>query len=137
MKAPRLPLRVFYDGSCVFCAAEIEHYLRKDHDEKLVAIDISSADFDPEPYQISLADFMYQLHAIDRDGLVFKGVDSFWAIWQAFPASTVYGIMGRIIQLPVVNRFARIGDWLFARIRPYLPKRNQCGSGICSIHQKR
>ncbi len=137
MKLPRFPLRVFYDGSCIVCATEIEHYLRKDHGGKLVALDISHPDFDPAPYQISLADFMLQLHAIDQDGLVFKGVDSFWAIWQAFPPSTIYGLMGRIIQLPVVNWFARIGYWLFARVRPYLPKRHQCDNGTCSIHHKR
>lgn len=137
MKAPRFPLEVFYDGSCIVCAAEIEHYLRKDRGDKLVAIDISSPDFNSAPYQISLADFMHQLHAIDQDGQIFKGVDSFWAIWQAFPTLTVYGLMGRIIQLPVINRLARIGYWLFARIRPYLPKRKTCQSGTCSIHQKR
>lgn len=137
MREPRFPLKVFYDGSCVVCATEIEHYLKIDHGEKLVAIDISSPDFDPAPYQISFADFMHQLHAIDQDGQVFKGVDSFWAIWQAFPTSTVYGIMGRVIQLPGVNRLGRIGYWLFARVRPYLPKRDQCESGKCSIHQRK
>ncbi len=137
MRAPRFPLKVFYDGSCIVCATEIEHYLRKDLDDKLTAIDISHTDFDPVPYHISLADFMHQLHAIDQDGQIFKGVDSFWAIWQAFPTSTVYGIMGRIIRLPVVNRLAQIGYWLFANVRPYLPKRHQCESGTCSIHQKK
>jgi len=137
MKAPRFPLRVFYDGSCIVCATEIEHYLRKDQDDKLVAIDISSPDFNPAPYQILLADFMHQLHAIDQVGQIYKGVDSFWAIWQAFPASTIYGLMGRIIQLPLVNRLARIGYWFFASARPYLPKRHQCESGTCSIHQRK
>jgi len=128
---------VFYDGACIVCATEIEHYLKKDHGGKLLAVDISSHDFDPAPYKISMTDFMQQLHAIDQDSQVFKGIDSFWAIWQAFPPSTIYGIMGRIIQSPLVNRLARIGYWMFARIRPYLPKRNQCDSGTCSIHQKR
>ena len=137
MRAPRFPLKVFYDGSCIVCAAEVEHYLRKNLDDKLMAIDISHPDFDPVPYQISLADFMHQLHAIDQDEHVFKGVDSFWAIWQAFPKSTVYGIMGRIIRLPVVNRLARMGYWLFATVRPFLPKRYQCENGACSIHQKK
>ncbi|MDO9067425.1 MAG: DUF393 domain-containing protein [Deltaproteobacteria bacterium] len=137
VKEPRFPLKVFYDGSCIICANEIEHYLNKDHGDKLTATDISHPDFEPATHQISLADFMHQLHAIDQDGQVFKGVDSFWAIWQAFPASTVYGIMGRIIQLPVVNRLARIGYSLFASVRPYLPKRRQCENGTCSIHQRK
>jgi predicted DCC family thiol-disulfide oxidoreductase YuxK len=137
VKAPRFPLKVFYDGACIVCATEIEHYLKKDHGQKLVAIDISSPDFDPAPYRIPIADFMHQLHAIDQDDQVFRGVDSFWAIWQAFPASTIYGFMGRIIQFPAIKTIARIGYWLFARMRPYLPKRHLCDSGTCSLHQKR
>jgi len=137
MGVPLFPLKVFYDGSCIVCAAEIEHYLRKDHGDKLVAIDISSPDFDPVPYQIPLADFMHQLHTIDQNGQVYKGVDSFWAIWQAFPATTVYGVMGRVIRLPLVNLLANIGYWLFARIRPCLPKRKRCDGGTCRIHNKR
>ena len=134
MIAPLFPLNVFYDGSCIVCATEIEHYLKKDHSEKLVAIDISRLDFDPKPYHISFADFMHQLHAIDQDGQVFKGVDSFWAIWQAFPASTVYGIMGRIIQLPAINPISRLAYKCFAGIRKYLPKRkSDCDSGSCRI----
>jgi hypothetical protein len=44
-----------------------------------------------------------------QGGQVFKGVDLFWAIWQAFPASTIYGLMGRIIQISLLNRLARVG----------------------------
>lgn len=134
MRAPEFPLKVFYDGSCIVCATEIEHYRKRDHEERLVAIDISLSGFDPAPYGIPRADFMYQLHAIDRDGRIFRGVEAFQAIWQAFPSSTVYGAMGRIIRLPLVNTLARAGYRLFARIRPFLPKRHRCDSGSCSIH---
>lgn len=135
VNSPQFPLTVFYDGACIVCATEIEHYLKKDHGGRLVALDISTPDFDPAPYRISLEDFMQQLHAIDQDGQVFKGIDSFWAIWQAFPPSTMYGVMARTIRLPLINRLARVGYRLFARIRPYLPKRNQCDNGACSIHR--
>jgi predicted DCC family thiol-disulfide oxidoreductase YuxK len=134
MRVPRFPLKVFYDGSCIVCATEIEHYLKIDQGEKLVAMDISAPEFDPAQYHIPRADFRQQLHAIDEDNQVFKGVDSFWAIWQAFPATTIYGTMGRIIQLPLIKPLARIGYWLFARIRPILPKRQQCRSGVCNLH---
>ena len=134
MREPRFPLKVFYDGSCIVCATEIEHYLKKDHGEKLVAIDISRPVFDPVPYHISISDFIHQLHAIDQDGQIFKGVDSFWAIWLALPASTIYGTLGRIIQLPVINPIARLGYKGFVRIRKNLPKRtSDCDSGNCRI----
>jgi hypothetical protein len=38
---------VFYDGSFIVCAAEIEHSLRKARGDKLAAIDISRPDFQP------------------------------------------------------------------------------------------
>jgi predicted DCC family thiol-disulfide oxidoreductase YuxK len=137
MKAqPQFPIRVFYDGSCSVCATEIEHYVRQDHGVKLQAIDISTPDFDPESYGIPLMAFMYELHVIDQRGKVYRGVEAFWAIWQAFPTSTLYGVMGAMISLAMVNPVARLLYKGFAAIRPYLPKRDRCDSGSCSIGRK-
>jgi len=137
LNTPHFPIQVFYDGSCSICATEIEHYLRQDHGGRLTAVDIHSPDFNPEPFRISLASFMYELHVIDKSGHVYRGVEAFWAIWQAFPASTLYGLMGTIVSLPVVNPFARLFYKGFARIRPYLPKRHTCDGDTCSIGKKR
>jgi predicted DCC family thiol-disulfide oxidoreductase YuxK len=134
---PVFPLRVFYDGSCLVCATEIEHYLGKDHGGRLVAVDISSPDFDPLPLMIPMDSFMYELHAIDSNTQQYRGVDAFWAIWQAFPASTLYGILGAFITLPVVNPVACLFYKGFARIRPYLPKRHSCNSGSCRIDREK
>jgi predicted DCC family thiol-disulfide oxidoreductase YuxK len=136
MKNPDFPICVFYDGACSVCAAEIEHYLRKDRNNRLIACDISSADFKPETYQIPLTDFMYELHVIDHSGYVYRGVEAFRAIWQAFPASTIYGLMGMIVAAPVLNRIARLLYRGFAAIRPYLPKRHACSSGSCTVAKK-
>jgi predicted DCC family thiol-disulfide oxidoreductase YuxK len=133
---PEFPLRVFYDGACSVCATEIEHYLRQDHDGRLVAVDISAPTFDPDPFRIPLSTFMYELHAIDRKGEIYRGVEAFWAIWQAFPSSTLYGMMGAIINMPLINPVARLFYKGFAGIRPYLPKRHNCESGTCSIGKK-
>lgn len=133
---PDFPLRVFYDGSCVVCATEIEHYLRQNHGGRLVAVDIAAPEFDPGQFNISLTTFMYELHAIDAGGRTYRGVEAFWAIWQAFPASTVYGLLGGMITLPIINSAARLLYKGFARIRPYLPKRHNCSSGSCRINDK-
>jgi predicted DCC family thiol-disulfide oxidoreductase YuxK len=79
---------------------------------------------------------MYELHAIDERGKVYRGVEAFWAIWQAFPTSTIYGIMGTVINLPIVNSVARLIYKGFANIRPYLPKRDVCDSETCKIGRK-
>lgn len=134
MVSPVFPLRIFYDGACSVCAGEVERYGRKDHDGRLVLVDISAPEFDPTPFGISLDEFMYQMHGIDRNGRVFRGVEAFWAIWQAFPTSTLLGVCGKLIMLPLVNPLARLCYRVFASIRGYLPKRDSdCSSGSCRI----
>ena len=131
---PSFPLQVFFDGSCAVCAAEIEHYLRQEQGGQLQAVDISAADFNPEPFHISQNEFMHELHVIDHDGHVYKGVDAFVAIWQAFPALTIYRIAGAFVSLPLVNPVAHLLYKGFAAIRPYLPKRkSSCTNGICRM----
>ena len=133
-KHPVFPLMVFYDGACRVCSTEMQLYRKKDREGRLVFIDISAPGFDPSPYGLSHADFMGQMHAIDREGTVFRAIDAFRAIWQAFPASSFYGTLGTIIAFPGINGLARIGYTLFARYRKYLPRRkSDCDSGFCSL----
>lgn len=133
---PEFPLRIFFDGSCSVCATEITRYGRQDLEGNLVLVDISASEFDANRYGIPLADFLYQMHAIDRRGKVYRGVDAFWAIWQAFPASTLYGFLGTLVALPGVNGIARLCYRAFAHLRTYLPKR-ECTTGSCRIGRGR
>ena len=131
---PDFPLQVFFDGSCSVCATEVERYGRRDQGVRLILVDISAPGFDPVPFGITLAEFMYQMHVIDQSGRVFRGVEAFWAIWQAFPASTLLGSCGKLIMLPLINPIARLCYRTFAGIRGYLPKRRRdCSSGSCRI----
>jgi len=132
--APQFPLRVFYDGACTVCAGEIEQYRRRDQANRLVPIDISAADFDPHLCGIPLSALMYELHVIDRQGTIYRGVDAFWAIWQAFPGSPLFWLLGQLVTLPLFRSLARLAYRGFARIRPYLPKRRStCSTGNCRI----
>ena len=130
--SPAFPLEVFYDGSCSVCAAEMNVYRLKRHGGRLVFVDISAPDFNPAAHGFTLAEFMYQMHAIDRKGRVYREAEAFWAIWQALPPSTLYGILGALVTLPGVNLLARLAYRIFARIRKYLPKRQDaCADGVC------
>jgi len=132
--APRFPLRIFYDGSCSVCSSEMAHYRARDRDGRLQFIDIGAPEFDPAAHGIPLATFMEQLHAIDHNNRVYRGVDAFGAIWRAFPASSLYGVLAAAIQLPGLNALARLGYRAFARIRRYLPRKNaDCPGGNCKI----
>ena len=132
--APAFPLLIFYDGSCSVCAAEMESYRRREQGGHLLFVDISAPEFDPSPYGITLDAFMYEMHAIDREGAVYRGVEAFRAIWQAFPASTGYGVLAALVSLPGVNFLARLAYRGFARVRKYLPKsRAACRDGACRL----
>ncbi|KAB0669641.1 DUF393 domain-containing protein [Oryzomonas sagensis] len=136
--APQFPLRIFYDGSCSVCSSAMARYRVKDGGGKLNFIDISAPEFDPVAYGIPLAEFMYQLHAIDRNNTVYRGTDAFGAIWRAFPASTGYGLLATVLSLPGCTAIARLGYRLFARIRRFLPKQNAaCADGSCKIGRHR
>lgn len=131
---PQFPLRIFYDGSCSVCATEIERFGRMDRAGRLVLVDVSRPDFNPASLGITLTEFMYQMHVIDQAGTVYRGVEAFWAIWQAFPASTLFGLLGTLITLPGINPVASLCYKGFARIRKYLPKRQDaCSTGSCRI----
>ncbi len=120
---PEFPVKVFYDGSCWVCSREMYTYMGKNHGGRLEFVDITGPDFNPAEYGISLADFMYQMHAIDRTGRVYRGVEAFRAIWQAFPDSPWYGFLGGLVGLPGAGHIARAAYRAFAGIRKYLPKR--------------
>ncbi len=127
---PEFPIKVFYDGSCDLCSTKMYTYMGKDLGGRLEFVDITAPDFNPAEYGGSLADFMYQMHAIDRKGKVYRGVDALRAIWQAFPNSLWYGFLGGLVTIPGVSLIARAVYRSFAGIRKYLPKRS---GGVCKI----
>lgn len=128
--APSFPLKVFYDGSCAVCSTEMSVYMRKEHGGRLEFVDITDPAFNPARYGITLDDFMYQLHAIDRDGRVFRGVDAFRAVWLAFPGSRWYGFLAGLTASPLVGPAARLAYRTFACLRRYLPNSK---AAVCRI----
>jgi predicted DCC family thiol-disulfide oxidoreductase YuxK len=95
-------------------------------------IDISLPTFDPVPYGLSQEEVMTQLHVMDADGTIYRGIDGFRAIWSAFAERLPYRLLIVLFGLPGVRLLARFGYWLFARFRRFLP-RNQC-QGSCPLH---
>lgn len=136
-RKPALPLTVFYDGSCVVCATEMEHYMRKNREGRLVFVDISDPDFDSGRYGGSREEFMAQMHVLDAQGRFYRGVDAFAVIWGVFPGRH-YRLLGWFIEQPGVHLLARLGYRGFARLRRYLPKRRGvCDGGSCRMEHRR
>lgn len=128
------PLRIFYDGSCSLCTAKMELYRLKKHKGRLVFVDIGDPSFDPATYGIPMEAFMYEMHAIDAVGNLYRGVDAFRAIWQGLAPSTWYGLLGFLVSLPGVRFAARLVYRTIAGTRRYLPSgHDACSDGSCRI----
>ncbi|GAM08645.1 putative protein [Geobacter sp. OR-1] len=128
------PVQVFYDGSCSLCTAKMAFYREKEKKGRLVFVDISAPSFDATLYDMPLAAFMYEMHAIDRWGEVYRGVDAFRVIWQALPSSLWYGLLGTLVSLPGIHFLARLVYRTIAGMRKLLPKSHgACPDGTCSL----
>lgn len=127
------PLQVFYDGHCVVCSREMDLYKRRNHENRLIFIDINAPDFVAGLYGRSHAEFMAQLHVRDAAGQYFTGIDAFIKIWQAFPASRFYRFLAKTVNLPGIRLGADFGYLVFARFRYLLPKK-RCSDGTCHLH---
>ncbi|SHI88690.1 Predicted thiol-disulfide oxidoreductase YuxK, DCC family [Malonomonas rubra DSM 5091] len=134
--ATAFPLQIFYDGACLVCSKEMDHYRKRNVHGHLQFIDISREDFQPEEYGKSKAEFMAQLHVRDGEGNFTTGIDAFTTIWQAYPSGSVYRLFSALVGLPGIDLLSRGGYKLFARYRHLLPKRkNDCDSGRCGLKQ--
>jgi hypothetical protein len=57
------------------------------------------------------------------------GLDAFIAIWQRVPG---FSWLARLAQIPGIYFAMNVGYHLFARVRPWLPRRKrECESGVC------
>ncbi|GFE58801.1 hypothetical protein AOG1_26810 [Geobacter sp. AOG1] len=116
----------------------MEVYRRKEHADRLQFVDISAPEFDPTSYGSTLAAFMREMHAIDQERHVYRGVDAFRAIWLAFPASPWYSLLAALVALPGLHLLAGLAYWCFARIRKFLPENHStCRNGTCGLHGDR
>jgi predicted DCC family thiol-disulfide oxidoreductase YuxK len=122
-RTPAFPLKVFFDGGCGVCTSEMRTYRSRENGGRLLFIDIRSPGFDPSPHGISRKEFMRELHAIDSEGHVYRGVDAFRAIWKAFPGSGWFGFLEGFVNIPGVNYLSRLAYRIFARLRKHFPKK--------------
>lgn len=135
MKKVHPPIMIFFDGSCSVCASEIRHYKNKDLHRRLFLVDISEEGFEPERYGKTMADFMAQMHVLDRQGQFFLGVNAFPAIWKMLPGR-VFAFFATFLMLPGVHKLAQLGYVLFARYRRNIfPVSGKCESGTCRINR--
>jgi predicted DCC family thiol-disulfide oxidoreductase YuxK len=123
---------IYYDGLCIACSTEINHYRKQTGANKFEFVDITQADFKAEDHGIDPFLAHKVMHVRDTDGVLRQGVDAFRAIWKELPR---YQFLHRLSDRKSVRSILEAGYKFFVVIRPYLPRRKaDCSnSPYCEI----
>jgi predicted DCC family thiol-disulfide oxidoreductase YuxK len=111
---------IFYDGLCVLCSREIEHYRNQVGSERFNFIDITHADFDPSKHGVDPYAVHKYMHVKNPDGELHTGVEAFRTIWKELPK---YQFLHRWTDNSFAQFFMKLGYSGFVYIRPYLPRK--------------
>lgn len=125
-------VEIFYDGKCVICSLEMDHYRGLKHAGRLKFVDISAADFTAQDFGLDPAEIQKVMHARDQNGELKTRMDAFIAIWEVLPG---YEFAVKLAKKPWLRPFLDLGYDGFVKIRPFLPrkKRAECDTGHCEI----
>jgi predicted DCC family thiol-disulfide oxidoreductase YuxK len=120
---------IYYDGACHLCSREIEHYRKIDKADALEFVDIADPGFDASAHGLDPIRVNQEMHVRDSKGKLHIAVQAFIEIWKVIP---LYQKWVRVAENPLALPFLKVGYSAFAKVRPYLPKRKTCYSGVCS-----
>lgn len=122
-------MKIYYDGSCYLCSAEIAHY-RNLKVSDLEFVNIADPHFCAEREGLDPVLVQVEMHVKTPEGQILTGVDAFLEIWKHLPR---YRWLVPVCSSKVSKPFLRAGYFLFARmIRPYLPKKKViCETDTC------
>lgn len=99
-------LKVFYDGSCGLCSAEMVALRELDRDDALEMVDCSAADFDDTPYRrdgVTHTAMLQSLHVRDILGDWHRGVDAIALLYATVGAPW----LARLWAHPITRPFAQ------------------------------
>lgn len=113
MRTTPFPLTLLYDGACAVCALEMDHLRERSRDGGLVFIDISQAGFNAADHGLRYADLDAEIHGIQPDGTVLKGIEVLRLAYQAAGMGWVLSFTG----WPLLRPCFDVGYRLFARHR--------------------
>jgi len=128
-------LKVYYDGLCVLCSKEMDHYKRQKGADLISFLDICAKDFDAAKEGVDPIQVHKIMHARRIDGTLATRVDAFIEIWSVLPK---YNRAAQFAKNPLVRKGLDFGYSLFAKVRPYLPRNKSAedckDSPYCEIH---
>ena len=90
-------MKVYYNGSCNICNAEISHYKKIKKD--INYIDISKS-MDKDVSHLSKKNLFRRMHVYDQ-GKLFIGSESFLVMWSQMKK---WKLLSRILSLPLIRQ---------------------------------
>ena len=123
---------IYFDGLCIACSAEINHYRKLPGAESFSFIDITKSDFQAEEHGIDPYLAHKVMHVRDPKGNLHQGVAAFRAIWNELPR---YHLLYRISENRTMRALLEFGYQAFVKMRPFLPRRkSDCSnSPYCEV----
>ena len=131
--APAVTL--FWDGGCPLCQREIAHYKQLDVENNVEWVDIHAEPSRLQPHQVTPADAMELIHAVDKDGALQVGVPAFLAVWEQLPYWSVLPPLMRNVPLATPAAAAAYTFWAKNRLQ-ITNRKLGAGSASCSIDNK-
>ena len=75
-------IKVYFDGNCGLCSKEINYYSKIGKKKIFEWVNIYTHDTDLKKLGITKSEALMELHALDENGKMYKGLDSFLLIWK-------------------------------------------------------
>jgi len=111
---------VYYDGLCLACSAEINHYRKLKGSERFAFVDITAASFKAADHGLDPYKVHKVMHVRDQNGVLHEGVEAFRTIWKELPR---YQFLWKLSDGAIVRPILELGYRVFLVARPYLPRR--------------
>ncbi len=124
-------IKVYYDGLCHLCSREIEHYKTMKGAEGILFVDITSSGFDVAAEGLDPHRIHKSLHVRDEKGNISTGVEAFIVIWSQLHRLKK---IVPVASFTPIKRTLEAGYFLFAKVRPLLPRKKCADSPYCEVN---
>ncbi len=107
------PLEFLYDGQCPICRYDVARLHQADKQERLIFIDVTTPEFQPEVYGQSREALIARIHARRADGTLIEGPE----VFRLAIAAIGYGWLVAPTRWPVFRQITEVAYRWFARNR--------------------
>lgn len=123
-------ITLYYDGLCQLCSREIEHYRKMSGADHIIFVDITAANFDAVAEGLDPHKIHQSLHVKDAQGKTYLGVEAFIMVWSQLDSLKK---IVPVVSLKPVKKVLEAGYFVFAKVRPLLPRKKCSDSPYCEL----